>query len=97
MNGNALYFTFERNTKNWNSSLEYSQYSPLYQTPLGFVTQNNIRFIEIEQGYQQFFKEDDFIRQMNIGLGSEFRFNFQGLKKYSDINTNVYFQFQNNI
>ena len=97
MNGNALYFTFERNTKNWNSSLEYSQYSPLYQTPHGFVTQNNIRFIEIEQGYQQFFKEDDFIRQMNIGLGSEFRFNFQGLKKYSDINTNAYFQFQNNI
>ena len=33
LRGDGLYFSLERNTENWNTELEYSQKSPLYQTP----------------------------------------------------------------
>lgn len=51
LNGDALYFSLQRNTKHWNTELEYEQYSPHYQTPLGFVTQNSVRFLDIFHGY----------------------------------------------
>jgi len=78
LRGDGLYFSLERNSKNWNTELEYSQKSPLYQTPLGFVTQNNVRAFEFEQGYQHFFKEEEFLKQMNFSLETEFRINYQG-------------------
>ena len=43
LNGNALNVSLSRNTKNWNTGINYQQFSPHYQTPLGFVTQNSIR------------------------------------------------------
>lgn len=97
LKGEGLYFSLERNTKNWNTELEYSQKSPLYQTPLGFVTQNNIRSLEFEQEYQHFFKEEDFIKQMNFSVETEFRFNYGGLKKYSNIEAGTYVQFKGNV
>ena len=97
LRGDGLYFSLERNTENWNTELEYSQKSPLYQTPLGFVTQNNVRALEFEQGYQHFFKEDAFLKQMNFSLETEFRFNYQGLKKYSSIDAGAYVQFSGNV
>ncbi|MDO7611094.1 MAG: hypothetical protein MUQ72_00655, partial [Flavobacteriaceae bacterium] len=35
LNGDALSISLNRNTKNWNSEVEYKHYSPHYQTPLG--------------------------------------------------------------
>ena len=97
LRGDGLYLSVERNTKNWSTELEYTKISPLYQTPLGFVTQNNLESIEFEQGYQHFFKEDAFLKQMNFSLETEFRFNYQGLKKYSSIDAGAFVQFSGNV
>ena len=75
LNGNALNVSLRRNTKNWNSGIDYQQFSPHYQTPLGFVTQNSIRTLNTYQGYQYFFDKEDFLKQFNIELESELTYN----------------------
>lgn len=97
LRGDGLCLSVERNTKNWSTELEYTKISPFHQTHLGFVTQNNLESIELEQGYQHFFKEEAFLKQMNFSLETEFRFNYQGLKKYSSIDAGAYVQFSGNI
>ena len=97
LQGNALTFGLERNTKHWNSAVEYEQYSPHYQTPLGFVTQNSVRFLEAFHGYQHFYEKENFVKQLGIYLGSEINFNYDNLRKYLDFGTSVEFQLSGNI
>ena len=97
LDGNALYFSLNRNTKNWNSEIEYEQYSPHYQTPLGFVTQNSIRSLSAYQSYQHFYKKEDFVKQLKILFGSEVRFNYNNLRKYFDFGPSLDIQLSGNI
>ena len=97
LNGDALYFSLQRNTKHWNTELEYEQYSPHYQTPLGFVTQNSVRFLDIFHGYQHFFDKEDFVKQLGIYVGSEINYNYDNLRKYLDFGTAMYIQLSGNI
>ena len=97
LNGDALYFSLQRNTKHWNTELEYEQYSPHYQTPLGFVTQNSVRFLDIFYGYQHFFDKEDFVKQLGIFVGSEINYNYDNLRKYLDFGTAMYIQLSGNI
>ena len=97
LNGDALYFSLQRNTKHWNTELEYEQYSPHYQTPLGFVTQNSVRFLDVFNGYQHFFEKEDFVKQLGIYVGSEINYNYDNLRKYLDFGTAMYIQLSGNI
>ena len=97
LNGDALYFSLQRNTKHWNTELEYEQYSPHYQTPLGFVTQNSVRFLDVFHGYQHFFEKEDFVKQLGIYVGSEINYNYDNLRKYLDFGTAMYIQLSGNI
>lgn len=97
LNGDALYFTLHRNTKHWNTEIEYEQYSPHYQTPLGFVTQNSIRLLDITHGYQHFFDKEDFVKQLGIYAGTEFNFNYANLRKLLDFGTAMYVQLSGNV
>ena len=97
LNGDALYFSLQRNTKHWNTELEYEQYSPHYQTPLGFVTQNSVRFLDVFHGYQHFFDKEDFVKQLGIYVGSEINYNYDNLRKYLDFGTAMYIQLSGNI
>ena len=97
INGDALYFSLQRNTKHWNTELEYEQYSPHYQTPLGFVTQNSVRFLDVFHGYQHFFEKEDFVKQLGIYVGSEINYNYDNLRKYLDFGTAMYIQLSGNI
>ena len=97
LNGDALYFSLQRNTKHWNTELEYEQYSPHYQTPLGFVTQNSVRFLDVFHGYQHFFEKEDFVKQLGIYVGSEINYNYDNLRKYLDFGTAMYIQMSGNI
>lgn len=97
LNGDALYFSLQRNTKHWNTELEYEQYSPHYQTPLGFVTQNSVRFLDVFHGYQYFFEKEDFVKQLGIYVGSEINYNYDNLRKYLDFGTAMYIQLSGNI
>lgn len=97
LNGNAFYTSFQRNTRHWNSEIEYEQYSPFFNTPLGFLTQNNIRYISAEHGYQHFFKEDFWINTLNADLGTEATWNYQGLRKNWEISGSIRFNFEGNL
>lgn len=97
LNGDALYFSLQRNTKHWNTEIEYEQYSPHYQTPLGFVTQNSVRFLEAFHGYQHFYEKENFVKQLGIYLGSEINFNYDNLRKYLDFGPSVSLQLSGNI
>ena len=97
LHGDALYLSLSRNTKNWNSSIDFQQYSTHYQKPLGFVTQNSVKTLEAFQGYQHFFKEDAFFKQLNLGLRSEITYNYDNLRKYLDFGFNVYYQLAINV
>lgn len=96
-NGNAALFSIDRNTRNWNTNFYYQHYSPLYETPLGFVTQNSIRNMEFTQSYTYFPEnKESIIQQLNVSLGSEFTFNYNGLRKYFDVFNNTFIQWKGN-
>ena len=97
LNGDALFFSLERNTKHWNTEIEYQHFSPHYQTPLGFVTQNSVRFLEFFQGYQHFFDKDDFVKQLGLYVGSEINYNYDNLRKLLDFGTAMFIQLSGNI
>jgi hypothetical protein len=95
--GDAFYFSIQRNTKNWNSEIEYEQYSPHYQTPIGFVTQNSIRFLSVNHGYQYFFNKKNYVKQLGLYLGSIISYNYENLLKYQEIGTSIDLQLSGNI
>lgn len=96
-NGDALYFSLLRNTKHWNSKVEYKQYSPQYQASLGFVTQNSIRNMIFSHGYQHFFDKEKIIKQLEVNLKSKLNFNYSSLRKYFDIGSSLFMQLSGNI
>lgn len=97
LDGNALNVSLSRNTKNWNTGINYQQFSPHYQTPLGFVTQNSIRTLNAYQNYQHFFNKEDFFKQLNIEIESELTYNYNNLRKYLSFDAYTYVQLDNNI
>lgn len=89
-NGDGLFVSLDRTTKHWNTFFYYSQYSPNFETPLGFVTQNNLRNAEIVQQYVAFPKNKDaIIQQLRVNLGSELSYNYAGTPKYTDLFSNA--------
>ena len=97
LNGDALSISLNRNTKNWNSEVEYKHYSPHYQTPLGFVTQNSIKTLSASQDYQHFFDKEDYFKQLNIGVGSELIYNYNSLRKFLNFDAYTFVQMKHNI
>lgn len=84
--GNGLFVSLERMTQNWNTFFYYAQYSPNFETPLGFLTQNNLRNAEIRQQYIRFPKDKGArIQQFSTNLGSEITYNYAGTQKYLDL------------
>ena len=95
--GDGLYFSLERNTRNWNTELYYFHYSPLYEAPLGFVTQNSIRNMQLSHSYTHYPKnKDGWVQQLNVNVGSEFTFNYNRLRKYFDLFNNTFIQWKGN-
>ena len=95
--GDASLVSLKRNTRNWNTTLSYLQYSPNYNAPLGFVTQNRIRNIEFNHSYTYFpKKKEGLVQQLNVSLGSEFIFNYNQLRKYFDIYNDLFIQWKGN-
>ncbi|MGB2244924.1 MAG: hypothetical protein ACPH19_02200, partial [Flavobacteriaceae bacterium] len=95
--GNAGLVSIERNTRNWTTELNYLQYSPHYETPLGFVRQNSIRNMELIQSYTHYPEnKEGVIQQMQVNFGSELTFNYNNIRKYFDLFTNIQIQWKGN-
>lgn len=89
-NGDGLFVSLDRTTKHWNTFFYYAQYSPNFETPLGFVTQNNLRNAEFVQQYVAYPKSKNApIQQFRVNLGSELSYNYEGTPKYVDLFSNA--------
>lgn len=95
--GDALTLDISRSTTNWNSNIRYAQYSPHFQSPLGFITQNNIRTLNGRHSYQYFFDEESFIKRFNVMVAGEVTFNYDNLRKVLVSGGEIYTQFAHNI
>ena len=95
--GDAISIDFSRSTRNWNTFFSYEHYSPLFNSPIGFITQNNIRNLSIGQSHTKYFEEESFVKQWQTFVGAEFTFNYQGLRKFADIGIETRAQMAKNI
>ncbi|MCY4298677.1 MAG: hypothetical protein OXC61_05185 [Flavobacteriaceae bacterium] len=95
--GDALSIEFSRSTRNWNTFFSYEHYSPLFNSPIGFVTQNNIKNLFVGQSHTKYFEDDRFIKQWRTFVGAEFTFNYHGLRKFADIGIETGAQLAKNI
>lgn len=86
-----------RSTKNWITDLYYVHKSPWFSTPLGFATSNNYKTFNVSQRYQHFFKEESKINTLNVMARYRLKYNFDGLKKLSNINFQTFMRFDNNV
>lgn len=96
--GNAVLIELERNTRNWNTNFNFVSYSPEYEAPLGFVTQNSIHSAEISHSYSYFPEDKEgIIQQLQVNVGSEITFNYNNLRKYFDVFNNTFIQWKGNL
>lgn len=96
--GNAVLIELDRNTRNWNTNFNFVSYSPEYEAPLGFVTQNSIHSAEISHSYSYFPEDKEgIIQQLQINVGSEITFNYNNLRKYFDVFNNTFIQWKGNL
>lgn len=95
-NGDALYFQLQRNTKSWNTEIEYQHNSPLYRSPLGFSVNNSVRSLEIEHEYQHFYKEK-FVKRLVMGSSLDLTFNYDQLRKYSGLGLYAFAELAGNL
>lgn len=77
--GNKIGIGFNRSTKNWRSELLLDQYSPLFRTNMGFVTNNNYKKISFDHTY---IKERDKKVTMYFGkIESKLKYSYSGKLK----------------
>jgi hypothetical protein len=97
MIGNAWTLDVSRSTTNWNSNIRYAQYSPHFQSPLGFITQNSVRTLNGRHSYQYFFDEKSFVKRFNVMVAGELTFNYDNLRKIFISGGEIFTQLAHNI
>lgn len=91
--GNALYASFERNTKFWNFDFDFWQASPTFRADNGFIKQNNYRKITYWTGFgiypnSKYF--DEITPNINFGK----IWNYDGIHKDIWIRPELYLGFK---
>ncbi len=91
--GNKIGIGFNRSTKNWRSELLLDQYSPLFRTNMGFVTNNNYKKISFDHTY---IKERDKKVTMYFGkIESKLKYSYSGKLKLIQLMPFYSMQFKN--
>jgi hypothetical protein len=78
--GTAMRFGLSHEGREYNASLSYQDLSPLFQAQNGFVTQNNFRLANIEQGYTFYFTES-FVNRIFLNNFMGMRLNYDNVLK----------------
>ena len=77
--GNKIGIGFNRSTKNWRSELLLDQYSPLFRTNMGFVTNNNYKQISFDHTYVN--DRDKKVTMYFAKIKSKFKYSYSGKLK----------------
>ena len=85
-NGSGLSMLVTRNSKNWTSILSYDYLTPNYESPLGFVTQNNLQKLEFNQRFIRFPKnKSSLIQNLNAEANGEMQYNVNGILRNASL------------
>ena len=91
--GNKIGIGLNRSTKNWRSELLLDQYSPLFRTDMGFVTNNNFKQISFNQTYVS--ERDKKVTKYVAQVRSKFKYSYSGKLKQTNIMPLYSMQFKN--
>jgi hypothetical protein len=84
--GNGLDIRLSRANDNWSSTLIYTQYSPLFEAPLGFITQNDLRSFVFHQQHVRYPKStSSLIQNFSANLEGVLNYNIIGTQKFAGI------------
>lgn len=81
--GSGLSVLLTRNTKHWISKLSYDYFTPNYEAPLGFVTQNNLQELNFYQRYTRFPKnKNSLIQDLNAEANGNMKYTTTGMPQF---------------
>jgi len=75
INGNAIFASIRRDTRNWRSFIEYTEMSDGFRSDLGFITTNNLKKYTLWHSYYDF-PEKDYLKSYRISLRHDFEYSF---------------------
>lgn len=85
-NGSGLSVLLTRNTNNWTSKLSYDYFSPNYEAPLGFITQNNLKTLNFNQRYTRFPKDkNSLIQNLNAEANGNLQYTTDGKPRFAGL------------
>ena len=84
--GSGLSAVLTRNTNNWTSKLSYDYFTPNYEAPLGFITQNNLQSLNFNQRYTYFPEgKSSLIQSLNAEANGSLQYNTDGLARFAGL------------
>lgn len=84
--GSGLSAVLTRNTNNWTSKLSYDYFTPNYEAPLGFITQNNLQSLNFNQRYTYFPEgKASLIQSLNAEANGSLQYNTDGLPRFAGL------------
>ena len=84
--GSGLSAVLTRNTNNWTSKLSYDYFTPNYEAPLGFITQNNLQSLNFNQRYTYFPEgKSSLIQSLNAEANGSLQYNTDGLPRFAGL------------
>ncbi len=75
INGNAIFASIRRDTRNWRSFIQYTEMSDGFRSDLGFITTNNLKKYTLWHSYYDF-PEKDYLKSYRISLRHDFEYSF---------------------
>ena len=85
-NGRGLSMLVTRSSSNWTSMLSYDYLTPNYESPLGFVTQNNLQKVIFNQSFVRFPKDkSSLIQNLNAEANGEMQYNISGILRNASL------------
>lgn len=89
--GTGVHLVLSHNQKHYNFYTVINSFTPEYQTYNGFFTNTGTRQLFIENEYV-IYPKDSFIERVDLAVGGNLQFNFDGTKKEQVVRPNISLQ-----
>ncbi|MGA7159911.1 MAG: sugar-binding protein [Bacteroidota bacterium] len=90
-NGTALYSQFRRDARDYSFYLTYQDISPTFQSESGFITENDLRILDL-QNYYNFYPVHSLIDQGQLWMENNLQFDYINSRKQDWTVAGIYLQ-----
>ncbi|MGA9408551.1 MAG: sugar-binding protein [Bacteroidota bacterium] len=90
-NGTALYSQFRRDARDYSFYLTYQNISPTFQAENGFITENDLRIVDL-QNYYNFYPVNSLIDQGQLWMENNLQFDYINSRKQDWTVAGIYLQ-----